>query len=1541
LACSQPKITMTRIVHLRSRLRSTCVRIAVVTLWLSSIVAGTAAADSWTAVANPPHTLGYHTATLLQDGRVLTVGVFGPPAIFDPRSGTWAMTVSPPAETVEIAQPTAVLLRDGRVLVAGGHINGGAYVNTAHLFDPRTNGWTPAASMTSVRVATASVLLADGRVLVSGGSNGSFPVASTEIYDPATNAWSPAAGMLQTRAGHAMVRLPDDRVLIVGPDTSEIYNPATNAVSTLRSLSTYRRNVAALLLPNVKVLAAGHNQPPGSATAEEYDPATDTWSLTGPLGTTVTGVSLSLLPDGRVLLDGAPLSGADPTSQLYDPVQRLWTNGPSSAARVQHSATLLADGRVLVAGGNVSSGPLTEIFDGRIPSTTAAASIVGDRAFAASVVLNDGRVLVAGGVTAGSGTELSTAAIYVPDTDTWQPIPSMSTARTNGHRAILLRDGRVMVIGGLVGGSVLAAPDLYDPGANSWQAGTPMNVARTEAGTVVLSNGWTVTVGGTGATPGEPIDSTEMYIPETNRWVPMTPMPAARRRLIAVRLADDRVLVAGGATTGSGTGQADAWVFDYRTNGWTPTTPMPAGRENPKGALLPDGRVIVVGDTGPGGVVPTTSFVWDPSTGLWTSVPFPGPARFGFELVTLVSGEVATVGGRLSGAGPTDIVTTFDGTTNAWTLAGTLMAPRFRSTAVVLPDGRLFRVGGYDATLQVSTSDAELVDLSRGAGSSPPTLSGPLAPLLNGDPLALAGLGFSGAFGAVSSGYATSSATNYPLVWYRSLTTGEQGFLPVDAWTDTTANTAVPGGRSLGPAAVAVRTSGVSSAPQLARFESAQSVTTLGPLPAVSYYSASQPIPMTATLSSFTPGAGRVLFYVRDSGGPILGWPTMSALVGADGTASISYTLPGGVPSGPYEVAAAYTGDPTHAPSRATTLLNIGPVSTTTTLTPASTTVPRGGSLQVTATVSAASGDPGIAGTIAVGNGGDSCTIAAPSGACDLEFAQLGPATIDAAYTATPPASYLSSTAQATVTVTCPDISIAPAAGTLPVAVLNQPYSVLFQATGGLAPYTFSLASGTLPPGLTLSGDTVSGTVTEATTATFTLQVTEAGGACGASQTYTLFAGARTYTLAEGASNGFFRSDISIANPNASDTPITLTYVSETGETATEARTLTPLSRQTIPTGAGSVAASIGSTFATRVTSETSLPLVVERATYFDGTLHAGDLSSASEGGSTTWTFAEGANGYFHTYLTLGNLEDQAADVTVRYLPEAGAPFDRRYVVAPHSRQTIDTRIEPALAAGAFAMTVTSTRPIAADRVQYFGSPFIGAHADSGARAPSADWYFAEGASGSAFDTYLLLGNPSTDAATVTVTWHTDAFETVTKAYTVPGEGRRSISVEVEDPRLATGSFWMEVHSTRPIVAERAMYLIRNGAWTDATDTTGAPAPALRWGLAEGIGGPPLGYVPYLLIANPSSSQAAEITMQYLLPTGAPLSHAYSVPALGRLTVDVRGETPALTGQQFGIVVSSTNGTPIVVERSLYWTLGTGGFVGAMNSMGTPLPPLP
>ncbi len=98
-----------------------------------------------------------------------------------------------------------------------------------------------------------------------------------------------------------------------------------------------------------------------------------------------------------------------------------------------------------------------------------------------------------------------------------------------------------------------------------------------------------------------------------------------------------------------------------------------------------------------------------------------------------------------------------------------------------------------------------------------------------------------------------------------------------------------------------------------------------------------------------------------------------------------------------------------------------------------------------------------------------------------------------------------------TLNVPAPAIVIAPA--TLPNTTAGLTYSQTITASGGAAPYTFTVTAGALPTGLTLgSAGALSGTTTAAGTFNFTVTATDANGQT-ASNAYTVVVAVPTITL--------------------------------------------------------------------------------------------------------------------------------------------------------------------------------------------------------------------------------------------------------------------------------------------------------------------------------------------------------------------------------------------------------------------------------------------
>ena len=105
-----------------------------------------------------------------------------------------------------------------------------------------------------------------------------------------------------------------------------------------------------------------------------------------------------------------------------------------------------------------------------------------------------------------------------------------------------------------------------------------------------------------------------------------------------------------------------------------------------------------------------------------------------------------------------------------------------------------------------------------------------------------------------------------------------------------------------------------------------------------------------------------------------------------------------------------------------------------------------------------------------------------------------------------------------TLTITCQTITVTnPAVNT---GTVGAPFSETFTQSGGIGTTTFSLASGTLPTGLTLAANgTLSGTPTQTGTFPITVKATDSNGCTGTGATYTLTIACQTITVTNPAVN--------------------------------------------------------------------------------------------------------------------------------------------------------------------------------------------------------------------------------------------------------------------------------------------------------------------------------------------------------------------------------------------------------------------------------------
>ncbi len=85
-----------------------------------------------------------------------------------------------------------------------------------------------------------------GQVLVVGGLNVSPSIwSSADLYDPASNGWSPAGSLANARVRHTTTLLPNGEVLVVGGCTGAAVGSATSFIGNVETFEMTARGAEA------------------------------------------------------------------------------------------------------------------------------------------------------------------------------------------------------------------------------------------------------------------------------------------------------------------------------------------------------------------------------------------------------------------------------------------------------------------------------------------------------------------------------------------------------------------------------------------------------------------------------------------------------------------------------------------------------------------------------------------------------------------------------------------------------------------------------------------------------------------------------------------------------------------------------------------------------------------------------------------------------------------------------------------------------------------------------------------------------------------------------------------------------------------------------------------------------------------------------------------------------------------------------------------------------------------------------------------------
>lgn len=448
--------------------------------------------------------------------------------------------------------------------------------------------------------------------------------------------------------------------------------------------------------------------------------------------------------------------------------------------------------------------------------------------------------------------------------------------------------------------------------------------------------------------------------------------------------------------------------------------------------------------------------------------------------------------------------------------------------------------------------------------------------------------------------------------------------------------------------------------------------------------------------------------------------------------------------------------------------------------------------------------------------------------------------------------------------------------------------------------------------------------------------------------------------LAEGATGAFFDTNIALLNHYVVPITATLTFLRSGQPPVTHSVRIPARSRADVRPG--DLPGLAQAEFSTVIDSER--PIAVDRSmTWSSGNGSHGESGITSPG--LTWYLAEGATmGGFNLFYLLQNPNAVDADVTITFLRGGGLPpLLKSYVVPANSRQNVWVDIEqfetpdgqaPLLTAAEVSGVVESTNgvPIIVERAMYLdrpGQPFAAGHNSAGITSPAVRWFLAEGATGTFFDLFVLIANPTDELARVTVTYLRAVGDPLTKSYDVPARSRFNIWVDEEHfdglgKALADAAVSMTLTSDNgvPIVVERAMWWPGGGDnWYEAHNSRGATETGTRWAIADGTRDTATGTETFVLVAN-TSDHEANVHATHLFDDGM------AVITFLRLAPRSRGNMPVPIvnnggrPMRYGVVVESHDigdgrVAQIVVERATYRNANGVQWAAGANSLATRL----
>jgi hypothetical protein len=326
----------------------------------------------------------------------------------------------------------------------------------------------------------------------------------------------------------------------------------------------------------------------------------------------------------------------------------------------------------------------------------------------ALVRLLDHRVLIMGGAGANGPTD-AVWTVY-PETRTWRMTGQLLRPKLS-PAVMALEDGRVLVTGGCC--PVTSDAEIYDPSTGRSSAVANMLRARMGHTLTRLPDGRIVALGG--SNPSQALSSAEAFDLQSGRWVEFPRLRTARSLHATVGIGGGRLLVIGGITDfESSSGE----IFDPIAGGWHDIVPYSRDLLRIEDAGLNVFGSMLLAERQRHGVVVFHSY--NPSSKLWSKWCTSPDAHIDESALFLPDGDALLVGGSAGPPGQERArtgVLRLNWASGAFTRLPDLTVPRANPRLVVIADGLVMALGGYDG--DAKHASLEFIETTASSNAKP------------------------------------------------------------------------------------------------------------------------------------------------------------------------------------------------------------------------------------------------------------------------------------------------------------------------------------------------------------------------------------------------------------------------------------------------------------------------------------------------------------------------------------------------------------------------------------------------------------------------------------------------------------------------------------------------------------------------------------------------------------------------------------------------------------------------------------------------------